>query len=70
MKYKKESKIFATKNSVWDRIPLTVEEDLDYGIYTKANKRFPSGFFQKNEVEPYSLARAKKLEKLAKLYAD
>lgn len=67
MKYKKGQKIFATKNFVWGRIPLIVEEDLGHGVYTRENKRFPSGFFQKSEVEPYSLARAKKLEKLAKL---
>lgn len=67
MKYKKGSKIFATKNSVWGRIPLTVEKDADHGVHTKANKSFPSGFFPKREVELYTAARAKKLEKLAKL---
>lgn len=67
MKYKKGSKIFATKNSVWGRTPLTVEEDTGDGIYTRENKHFSSGFFPKSEIEPYSLARAKKLEKLFKL---
>lgn len=67
MKYKKGSKIFTTKNSVWGRIPLTVDEDLGYSVYTKENKRFPGGYFLKKEIEPYTIDRAKKLEKLSKL---
>lgn len=65
--YKVGDKVFASKNSEWGLEPMRITRNDEFSVLCKHPNFIGTGYFRKDEVEPFSDVRQKKLKKIISL---